>query len=282
MNVRKIKRAVNSALNVIKSKNIITIKETIEENKILNNKIVFITGGSGGIGKAITKKMLESGAKVIISGTNENKLKQIIKEFNNDNLKYIILNLNEIAKFDEKISMINSIHGKIDILINCAGIHSNKSLNDFFDINEEEYDNIMAINLKGVYFLSQKISKYMIKNKIHGHILNISSSTENEPAWSPYRLSKWGIKGLTQGLAQQLLPYNIIVNSIAPGSTATEMLGIKAGGGDSISTIDNKIGRMVCPEEIAEFVKLLVSDYGDMIVGDTLYISGGRGKIDIR
>lgn len=120
----------------------------------------------------------------------------------------------------------------------------------------------------------------MVDNKIKGHILNISSSVQNEPAWSPYRLSKWGIKGLTSGLAEKLLPYGIIVNAIAPGSTATNLLGVKDG--DSIYTDDNLIGRYIMPDEVATYAKLLVSELGNMVVGDTVYISGGRGTITIR
>lgn len=148
------------------------------------------------------------------------------------------------------------------------------------EVEEKDYDSIMDINLKGTYFVTQKVAKHMVANRIHGHILNISSSTALEPAWSPYRLSKWGIKGMTLGLAQQLQPYGIIVNAIAPGSTATKLLGFKEG--DSIYSADNGNHRLTLPSEIAEYAKLMVSGLGDMIVGDTLYISGGRGTIDRR
>jgi 3-oxoacyl-[acyl-carrier protein] reductase len=138
----------------------------------------------------------------------------------------------------------------------------------------------MDVNLRGTYFVVQKVAKYMVRNKIQGHILNISSSTALEPAWSPYRLSKWGIRGLTLGLAQQLRPYGIIVNAIAPGSTATGLLGVKEG--DSIWTSDNNQNRFIMPDEIASYAKMMCCSLGDIIVGDTLYISGGKGIIDRR
>lgn len=148
------------------------------------------------------------------------------------------------------------------------------------EVGDNDYDSIMNINLKGIYFVTQMVAKHMVENKIHGHILNISSSTALEPAWSPYRLSKWGIKGMTQGFAQQLQPYGIIVNAIASGSTATSLLGFKDG--DSIYTENNNNHRLTMPCEVAEYAKMMVSSLGDMIVGDTLYISGGRGTIDRR
>ena len=95
-----------------------------------------------------------------------------------------------------------------------------------------------------------------------------------------YRLSKWGIKGMTLGVAQQMLPYGITVNAIAPGSTSTNLLGVSDG--DSIYTEDNEVSRYAMPDEIATYAKLLMSDAGNMVVGDTIYISGGRGLVSIR
>ena len=89
-----------------------------------------------------------------------------------------------------------------------------------------------------------------------------------------------GLKGITEGMASALVPYGIVVNAIAPGSTATPLLGVEEG--DSISAEDNRLGRLAMPEEIAEFAVMLASPMGDMVVGDTLYVSGGRGVCDIR
>ena len=138
----------------------------------------------------------------------------------------------------------------------------------------------MNLNLKSTYFLSQTVAKYMIKNKIKGHILMISSNRAVEPSWSPYSISKLGLNGITRGLAKELLKYNIIVNGIAPGPTATSMQDYQ--NGDSIETNQNLIERYTMPEEVAEYALLLVSDLGNTIIGDTIYMTGGRGIIDIR
>lgn len=273
--LRKIKQMVN----FIKSPKLIPISEIKNENEILKNKVAVISGGSGGIGKAIAKEFINSGCKVIITGTNELKLKQLKEKFGN-NCKYYIINLKEINKFDESVTKMSEFFGKIDILVNASGVHTERNNLSFLNFSEEEYNEVMDINLRGTYFLTQAVSKYFIKNKIKGHILCISSSTALEPAWSPYRLSKWGTKGFVLGIAKELLPYNITVNAIAPGSTATAMLKYKEG--ESIYTDQNTNGRYVMPEEVAFYSKYLVSDMGDMIVGDTIYISGGRGIIDVR
>lgn len=275
--LKKLKRIITGTVVALKSKNYVPIQHTVKGD-LLKDKVALITGGSGGIGFAIAKEFLESGCKVIIAGTNEKKLSSKLEELGGG--KSVILNLSSIKGIEESVGEAITIYGHIDILVNSAGIHSTKVFENFMEVEEKDYDSIMDINLKGTYFVTQKVAKHMVANRIHGHILNISSSTALEPAWSPYRLSKWGIKGMTLGLAQQLQPYGIIVNAIAPGSTATKLLGFKEG--DSIYSADNGNHRLTLPSEIAEYAKLMVSGLGDMIVGDTLYISGGRGTIDRR
>lgn len=275
--LKKLKRIITGTVVALKSKNYVPIQHTVKGD-LLKDKVALITGGSGGIGFAIAKAFLDSGCKVIIAGTNEKKLSSKHEELGGG--KSVILNLSSIKGIEESVGEAIAIYGHIDILVNSAGIHSTKVFENFMEVEEKDYDSIMDINLKGTYFVTQNVAKHMVANKIHGHILNISSSTALEPAWSPYRLSKWGIKGMTLGFAQQLQPYGIIVNAIAPGSTATKLLGFKEG--DSIYSADNGNHRLTLPSEIAEYAKLMVSGLGDMIVGDTLYISGGRGTIDRR
>ena len=279
MKIKKIKHAVKSAVSVLKTKRVVPVLKTIDKERTLEGKIALITGGSGGIGFSIAESLKNSGCTIILVGTNKEKLEENCTRLG-ENAYYKIVDLKNIANLKEIVKDIFAEYKKIDILVNSAGIHSNRSLNSFFDITEEDYDSIMAINLKATYFMSKYVAENMIKNKIHGHILNISSSVSNEPAWSPYRLSKLGLNGLTKGMAEVLIKYGIVVNGIAPGSTATKMLDYKDG--DTIYTGDNKLGRMVMPEEIAEFARMLVSDAGNMVVGETLFISGGRGVFDIR
>lgn len=137
----------------------------------------------------------------------------------------------------------------------------------------------MDTNVKGTFFVSQAVGNYMIENRIKGHILNISSSSALRPAWGPYQISKWAIRGFTLGLAEKLQPYGIVVNAIAPGQTATPMLGK-----DSRDDIYNDYalaGRYIMPEEVANLAVFMVSGMGNMIVGDSVYMTGGSGTITL-
>ena len=165
---------------------------------------------------------------------------------------------------------------RIDILVNSAGVVSHSG---FANMTLEEYDNIMNINARGTYFMSQAVSKFMIAHGIRGHILNVSSSSSLRPAWTPYQMSKWAVRGLTLGLADALLPHGIIVNAIAPGPVATPMLGKHEG--DSIYGPSSPSGRYAMPQEIANLTVFMASSMGDLIVGDTFYITGGSGTISL-
>lgn len=125
--------------------------------------------------------------------------------------------------------------------------------------------------------MSQAIINYMITNKIKGNILNVTSSSALRPAISPYILSKWGERGLTLGMAKKYLPYGIIVNGIAPGSTATAM--VKNNDLNDLNCDYTPTKRYIAPEEIGNIATILVSDMGKMIIGDTVYITGGAGII---
>ena len=157
---------------------------------------------------------------------------------------------------------------------------------DFVTVSPEEFDRVMDIwhmpNIKGPYFVWKELAKYMMENTTIGkrHILLSSSSRGSEPAWSPYGISKWSLNGMTRGLAQILFPYGIVVNSIAPGLTDTELIGVKQG--DIIYSSENKEGRLIMPDEVASIAKMLVSPTGDMIAGEVIHLSGGRGVFDIR
>lgn len=180
-----------------------------------------------------------------------------------------------ISSFKEKFEEILNLKNisEIDILVNNAGVLGG----DIKDVTEVEYDQIINTNLKGVFFLSQLIGTYYKENKIKGNILNIASSSSLRPAASAYTISKWGVRGLTLGLAKLFAPYNITVNGIAPGPTATKM--ILKDDNINIAFPKNPIGRCATPEEIANMAVFLTSNMGRTIVGDIIYMTGGAGLI---
>lgn len=276
-----IKKIIKKVIALSKTKTILSIPHPINSNKLLDGKIILIAGGSGGIGLAIARSCVEAGGKVIIAGTNEKKLKVITNNFSpefSQNIKSFVLDFSKELIFDDVVSQLIGLFGKIDAFVNAAGVHTEDV--NFWEMTPAEYDRILNINLRAPYFICLALGKYMKVQKIKGHFLLISSSRGSEPAWSPYGLSKWGLNGLVKGLAQMLFPYGITVNAIAPGSTATPLIGV--GDGDSIYTSENGAGRLITPDEIATYACLMISDLGDMLTGDVVHISAGRGTFDIR
>lgn len=259
---------------LIKEK-ITPIKTPVFHGKMLDQKCALIIGGSGGIGFAIAKHFVSNGCKVVITGTKAEKLSALSANIG-ENCDFILVDLKNITSFKDKINLAAKKLGKIDILVNAAGVHCKEK---FGNISEEEWDNVINTNLKGVYFMSQEVANYMISNNIKGHILNVGSASCAKPGWTPYEISKCAVKSLTLGMADKLIKHGIVVNSIAPGPVATQMLG--KDNDDDLKWDGNPTGRMATPEEIANLAVLMSSDLGDLIVGDTYFISGGSGTVCI-
>lgn len=272
-----LKNKIKGLVRLLKQEKKVPIPQPINAQKVLEGKTALIAGGSGGLGLAFAKAFKEAGCSVIIAGTNQDKLNKCQSNLGQDILT-IVLDISDVSSLEDKVDEAVSISPdrKIDILVNSAGV--NKAQN-FLNVKENDYNRIMDINTKGTFFMCQAMAKYMIKNNIKGHILNVSSSSALRPAWTPYEISKWAIKGFTKGLADVLLPYGIVVNAIAPGPTATPMLNYEQG--DSIENDNNLIGRFEMPCEVANLAVFMVSDMGNMIIGDTVYISGGSGVISL-
>ena len=254
---------------------------TLPENKLLQGRVALVTGGTSGIGKEIAKAFVKAGATVVITGRSEQRIKQACEEIafysgNSDSIVGIELDNTAVSQFSEKLVKIKELLGgrSLDILVNNAGVRGGYISN----ATEEEYDTIMDTNVKGVFFLTQIVAKEMIRNNTQGNILNIASASSRRPAISAYHISKWGIRGLTEGLARSLAPYGICVNAIAPGPTVTPMLGKNEDDKD-ISHPRNLLGRFAMPEEIANMAVILVSDMSRTIIGDTIFMSGGGGII---
>lgn len=245
-------------------------------------RCALVTGGTSGIGYAIAKAYINAGAAVIITGRSKERINAAINrlkiECSEATVFGCVLNNTQVPTFEKTFDGILSevkvagING-IDILVNNAGVN----YKGMPDATEEEYDKVLDTNLKGVFFLSQMLGKYFVANNIKGNILNIASASCIRPADSAYTVSKWGIRGLTLGLAKTLAKYGITVNGIAPGPTATPMM-IKDG--QSNMWLERlPLGRYIMPEEIANMAVYLVSDMGRSIMGDMIYMTGGAGVL---
>ena len=273
----KLKNAVHTLIQMGKEEKIQPIIVPVEKEKLLDGKVALITGGTSGIGLAVAQAFQNAGAKVIITGTNQQKLEIALKKMGGG-ANGLLIDVRDTEHLPDKVKEAEALfeENRIDILVNSAGVVVK---HDFWGIDEKEYDRIMDTNAKGTFFMSQAVGKAMIEKQIKGHILNVTSSSALRPAWTPYQMSKWAVRGLTLGLADTLLPYGIVVNAIAPGPTATPMLGKTEG--SSISEPNNPSKRYAMPEEIASMAVYMVSDAGRMIVGDTVYMTGGSGTITL-
>lgn len=251
----------------------------LSPNNLLEGKTALITGGTSGIGYAIAEAFLKSGAVVIITGRSSDRINRSLKELScfKDRIYGIVLDNTDISSFNVKLDEILSMlcGRKLDILVNNAGINNAHNIKD---ATEEDFDCVMDTNLKGPYFLAQVVGKYMRDNRIHGHILNIASSSSLRPAVTPYALSKWGLRGLTLGLAKAFIPYGIIVNGLAPGPTATPMM---MNDTSHIEHPNLPLGRYIMPKEIANMAVVLCSDMCCSIVGDVVYMTGGAGLVTL-
>ncbi|WP_323668457.1 SDR family NAD(P)-dependent oxidoreductase [Aliarcobacter butzleri] len=274
--MRKLLRLIKNFLICLKtgSKPVQVSVSQIAYEKLFEEKHILVTGGTSGIGFEIAKKFLSLGAKVTITGRNINKLDSIKKDINNPNLIVVEWDISNSKIIDEKINETIEKMGKIDILINNSGIYAP---NNFFDTDEKLFDEIMNTNLKGLFFTSKKIAEYFIKNSIKGKIINISSVRSIQGGAEPYGISKWGVRGLTQGLARDLAKYGIVVNAVAPGITATGINGINIEKNAYTSSSLDK--RVALPQEIAEIVTFLSSNAANHIIGQTIVCDGGETLI---
>ena len=238
----------------------------------LENKKVIITGATGGIGDAITKSFVDNKAKVLATGTNEDKLNKLSNTYKNIlTLRFDISKHEEIEKFLDDAS--NMLGGNPDILVNNAGItRDNLSLR----MSEKEWKEVLNLNLTSTFLLCKYSLKKMIKNK-YGKIVNITSVVGHtgNVGQANYAASKSGIIGFTKSLALEYAKKNININCISPGFIETNMT----------AKIDPKFkeliiskipsNRLGAPKDVANVVMFLSSDLANYITGETIHVNGG-------
>lgn len=237
-------------------------------------KTVLVTGGTSGFGLAIAKLFLAQGANVVITGRNQQKLEGVISEINHPCFKGLIWDLSDVSLASEKLKDASSIFGPINVFVNNAGVWSPKHWNI---VEEKDWDNIVDINLKGLFFICKEEASLLIEyasSDNMGKIINITSIEGMRGGFGPYFASKWGANGLTKGLAKELVKCNIIVNAVAPGMAITDINPDLPKDGNMYLNCQ-PTGRFVAVEEVADLVAFLAGDSANSIVGQVIAIDGG-------
>ena len=245
----------------------------------LEGKVALVTGSSQGLGQAIAIRLAEEGADIIIDyrshseGAEETKAK--VEAAGRKGL-VVKADLGVVSDINRMIADGIQHFGKLDILVNNAGLEKNA---DFWDITEADYDNVLNVNLKGVFFATQAIVKHFRETKRQGKIINISSVHEELPFphFTTYCASKGGVKMMMRNLAIELGPLGITINNVAPGAINTpinkSLIEDKAKLNAVLQNIP--LGRLGEPSDIASMVAFLASPDANYITGATFFVDGG-------
>ena len=241
----------------------------------LSNKVAIVTGGAQGFGLAITKRFIESGAKVIIWDIDENETKKAIDNVNSENLSYQIVDVSNINLINEKLNQVEKSHGKIDIFINNAGITGMNTTVINYPV--DEWNKVINLNLNAVFYCCKAVVPFMIKNN-YGRIVNIASiaGKEGNPNASAYSTSKAGVIGLTKSLGKELAQNNIAVNCVTPAAAKTRIFDQMTE--EHINYMLSKIPRnkFAKVDELASLVTWLSSEENSFSTAAVFDLSGGR------
>lgn len=237
----------------------------------LTGKRALVTGASGGIGQAIAKALVDAGAKVALSGTRVDKLEAVAAGIGGGSV--LPCNLSSIADVDKLVPAAEQALGGLDILVNNAGMTRD---NLFMRMKDEEWDEVLAVNLTAAFHLTRAVLRGMMKQRF-GRIISISSvvGVAGNPGQGNYAASKAGIIGMGKALAYEVASRNITVNAVAPGFIGSAMT-------DDLSDKQREAilarvpaGRLGTSAEVAGCVVFLASDAAGYVTGHTLNVNGG-------
>ena len=241
----------------------------------IENRVAVVTGGAQGFGLAITERFIESGAKVVIWDIDENEAKKALEKVNSKNLSYQIVDVSDFGKINEKLIEIESMHGKIDIFINNAGVAGMNTTVAEYPI--EEWNKVINLNLNAVFYCCKAVVPFMEKNN-YGRIVNIASiaGKEGNPNASAYSTSKAGVIGLTKSLGKELAQKNIAVNCVTPAAAKTRIFDQMTE--EHINYMLSKIPRnkFAKVEELSSLVTWLSSEANSFSTAAVFDLSGGR------
>jgi 3-oxoacyl-[acyl-carrier protein] reductase len=243
---------------------------------MLNGKVALVTGASRGIGRAIALQLAEAGADVVVNyAGSENAAQEVVTQIEALGRKAMKLqaDVSSWQAADDLVKQTIEAFGKIDILVNNAGITRD---NLIMRMKEEEFDEVIATNLKGVFNCIKAVTRPMMKQR-SGRIINISSvvGVLGNPGQANYVAAKAGVIGLTKATARELATRGITVNAVAPGFIETDMTDKLSGETREQLLKQIPLERLGQPEDIAKAVLYLASDDASYLTGQTLHVDGG-------
>ncbi|QTD42356.1 3-oxoacyl-[acyl-carrier-protein] reductase [Sporosarcina sp. Te-1] len=241
-----------------------------------NGKTAIVTGASRGIGREIALRLAKEGANVVVNYSgSQGKAEEVVAEITSLGGQAISVQANVADAESVKAMMDETMkqYGSIDYLVNNAGITRDNLL---MRMKEDEWDDVMAINLKGVFLCTKAVTRQMMKQRA-GRIVNVASivGVSGNPGQANYVAAKAGVIGLTKTTAKELASRNITVNAVAPGFITTDMTDalpedVKS---QMLSTIP--LGKLGDPQDVANVVAFLLSDEAAYITGQTIHVDGG-------
>jgi glucose 1-dehydrogenase len=245
----------------------------------LKHKVAIVTGGNSGIGKAIVLELTRQGARTIIDYIVDPEATKALERQiarGGGQAVGVEADVSKLADLHKLVDAAVSTFGRVDIMVNNAGIQTHTSV---LDTSEEQYERVMATNLKSAFFGTQVAARQMIKQGGGGRIINISSVHEDwpMPGNAAYCLSKGGIRMLTRTAGLELAGHNILVVGVGPGAVATPMNFGTMNDPDKLAQLNAAIplGRMARPEEIAGVVAFLAGDGAGYLTATTIFADGG-------
>jgi NAD(P)-dependent dehydrogenase (short-subunit alcohol dehydrogenase family) len=245
----------------------------------LTGKVVIITGAARGIGRACAERFAREGAKVVVADVDQARGQETAAAISvgGSETLFVACDVGDSVQVSGLISASVEAFGALDVLVNSAGILHNS---DFLDVTEEDFDQVLRVNLKGPLLVGQAVARQLIDQGRGGAIVNLSSvgAVLAAPFQAAYNVSKGGVAQLTRVMALSLAPHGIRVNAVGPGTIGTDMTN------DLLEDVALRrqilsrtpLGRVGDPAEVAAVVVFLASEEASYITGQTVYCDGGR------